>query len=582
LQGQVFNPSIGVRPIKDSSRDSIFDTDFSNLGPRLSIAWNPSFQKGILNRVFGERRSVLRGGFGIVYDRVNTVTVVLPPAFGVGFGQVLQTTAPPCTISGAPGPGCNAGAGSTNRGLSAFRLGVDGNVPIPAFTASSSPIVPGILSGGVTYATDPERKIGRNYLIDFTIQRELPGKLLMEVGYVGRLGRNLPAGVDLDSSPYFFKDAKSGQTFAEAYDKVACVLRGDGGKTIAGFACPATLQPQPWFENQLPGLGTNFVATNFGSLLQTNNVSNLFLNLGAVRQTALGLPAYNNLQLLAILMATNSGRSNYHAMFATLRNRPWHGLQFDLNYTLSKALDQVGDVQNNLSLLTSGFDPDLDYGPAQSDRRHILNGIFTYELPFGSGKLVSTSNRIVDRIIGGWNMSGIFRAYTSLPYFVTDNTGVWGGSLGGAPNEGAIPIGDLSRLGAGIHSGVKGSGNVGTAGNPAAGGTGLNLFANPEEAFKSFRRILLSVDGRQGRADYFRGPGFWNLDFRVGKQTRITERVRFEFSFDFFNVFNHLNLNAPSLSLNAPANFGVFTSQVTPVNRTDGARWIQFGSRVSF
>ncbi|HEY3138141.1 MAG TPA: carboxypeptidase-like regulatory domain-containing protein, partial [Blastocatellia bacterium] len=133
LQGQVFNPSIGVRPIKESGRDKLFDTDFSNLGPRIAVAWNPSYRSGVLNRLFGERRTVVRGGFGIVYDRVNTVSVILPAAFGVGFGQVLQTTAPPCNASGSPGPGCNAGAASGNRGLSAFRLGVDGSVPIPSF-----------------------------------------------------------------------------------------------------------------------------------------------------------------------------------------------------------------------------------------------------------------------------------------------------------------------------------------------------------------------------------------------------------------------------------------------------------------
>ncbi|HEY3135960.1 MAG TPA: hypothetical protein VGL29_08025, partial [Blastocatellia bacterium] len=467
-----------------------------------------------------------------------------------------------------------------NRGQSAFRLGVDGSVPIPAFTGATSPIVPAVLSGGTTFATDPKRKLGRNYLIDFTIQRELPRNLLMEVGYIGRLGRDLPTGVDLDSSPYFFTDSASGQTFAQAYDKVACVLRGDAGKTFGGFTCPASVQPQPWFENQLPGRGTAFLTTNFSSLFQTNNVSTLFLQMGALRQS-LGLPAYNNLQLLAILMATNGGRSNYHAMFATLRNRPWHGLQFDLNYTLSKSLDQVGDIQNNLSLITSGFDRDLDYGPAQSDRRHILNAVFTYDLPFGAGKRWS-SHGALERIIGGWYTSGIYRAYSSLPYFVTDNTGVWGGSLAGVPNEGAIPLVDPSTLRSGIYGNIAGSGGVGTAGNPVVGGSGRNLFADPEAAFKSFRRILLSQDGRQGRALYFRGPGFWNLDFRVGKQTRITERVRFEFSFDFFNVFNHVNLNAPSLSLNSPANFGVLTSQFTPPNRTDGARWIQFGSRISF
>lgn len=155
-------------------------------------------------------------------------------------------------------------------------------------------------SGRSTYATDPKRKIGRNYLIDFTIQRELPTNLIMEVGYIGRLGRDLPRGVDFDAAPYFFKDAASGQTFADAFDKVACALRGDAGKTFGAFTCPASVQKQPWFENQLPGLGTSFVATNFGSLFQTNAVSTLFLQMGAIRQTALGLPAYNNLQLLAI------------------------------------------------------------------------------------------------------------------------------------------------------------------------------------------------------------------------------------------------------------------------------------------
>jgi hypothetical protein len=269
-------------------------------------------------------------------------------------------------------------------------------------------------------------------------------------------------------------------------------------------------------------------------------------------------------------------------MFATLRNRPWHGLQFDLNYTLSKALDQVGDVQNNLSLISSAFDPDIDYGPAQSDRRHILNAIFTYDLPFGAGKRFSSSHGAVERIIDGWYLSGIYRAYSSLPYFVTDNAGVYGGTLAGVPSQGAIPTGDRSSLDSGVHAGVGGSGGVGTAGNPGTKGSGLNLFPDPQAAFKSFRRILLSQDGRQGRSNYFRGPGFWNLDFRVGKQTRIAERVRFEFSFDFFNVFNHVNLAAPSLSLNSPANFGVFTSQVVPTNRIDGARAIQFGSRISF
>ena len=580
LQGQIFNPEVGVRPIADSSRDSLFDVDRSNWGPRVALAWNPTYQDGFLGRVMGSR-TVVRGGFGIVYDRVNTISVILPAAFGIGFGQVLQTLAPTCAASMTPGAGCDSTAGSTNRGLSAFRLGVDGEAPIPAFTGGTSPIVPAVLSGGITFSTDPKRRIGRNYLFDLTVQRELPANMVMEVGYIGRLGRELPIGVDLDASPYMFVDQASGQSFAQAFDNLACVLRGDAGRTIGAFTCPGSLMPQPWFDNQLPGLGTNFVTSNFGSLLQTNAVGTLFLQMNAIRETALGLEPYNNLQLLAILMASSGGVSNYHGMFMTLRSRPWNGLQFDLNYTLAKALDQAGNVQNNLALITTGFDPNIDYGPALSDRRHIFNGIFNYELPFGPGRRWSSQHAAANKVMGGWYLSGIYRAFSSLPLDVTDNSGVWGGSLAALGN-GAIPLLPSGAFETGVNSGVAGSGGVGTSGNPATGGSGLNLFENPENAFNAFRRILLSQDGRVGRSNAFRGPGFWNFDMRVGKETAITEHVNLEFSFDFFNIFNHVNFGTPSLSLNNPGAFGVINSQVTPPDRTNGARWIQFGARVSF
>ena len=89
-------------------------------------------------------------------------------------------------------------------------------------------------------------------LIDFTIQREIPGNMIAEVAYIGRLGRDLPRGVDLDASPYFFKDSASGQVFSEAYDAVALALRSG--------AAARTLPAQPWFENQLPGLSASALA----------------------------------------------------------------------------------------------------------------------------------------------------------------------------------------------------------------------------------------------------------------------------------------------------------------------------------
>ncbi len=310
-------------------------------------------------------------------------------------------------------------------------------------------------------------------------------------------------------------------------------------------------------------------------MFQNNAVNNLFLTMNQLRQVNLGLAPYNNLQLLAILMASHGGVSDYHAMVATLRNRPWEGLQFDMNYTLASSKDQLGDVQNNLALITTGFDPNVDYGPSQADRRHVFNAIVNYQLPFGSGKRWSSGNGLVNEVIGGWYFSGIYRAYSSLPLFVTDNNGVFGGSLSGLAT-GAIPLGDPNSLGAGIHDGVVGSGGVGTAGNPANAnpGSGLNLFADPEAAYRAFRRIELSRDTKSGRTTPFRGPGFWNLDFRIGKDTAIGSKVRWELSVDFFNVFNHFNFSEPpSLTLNNPASFGVITGQ------SGSPRAIQLGSR---
>ncbi len=70
--------------------------------------------------------------------------------------------------------------------------------------------------------------------------------------------------------------------------------------------------------------------------------------------------------------------------------------------------------------------------------------------------------------------------------------------------------------------------------------------------------------------------------FGLPRRLRITERVKIEFSFDFFNVFNHVNFSTPTLTLNNPAAFGVYTGQAALPNRLDGARGIQAGMRFSF
>src|SRR5262249_37134639 len=243
LSGQAFNPTIGYLPIKNSGRGDIYDVDYGNVGPRASLAWSPSYSDGIRGHLFGSGKTVVRVGFGVYYDRINNVQSVEIPQLGVGFAQTLVLKSPLCNATGTGGANCNPGAGAANLGASGFRTGVDGTLPVPAFPAVTSPVVPGIEGEILSFSLDPSFKVGRSYSSDLTIQRELPGNMLLEVGYISRLGRELPNSVDFDSSPYMLKDNASGQTFAQAWDAVQAAL-----------AAGAPVPNQPWFENQLAGI----------------------------------------------------------------------------------------------------------------------------------------------------------------------------------------------------------------------------------------------------------------------------------------------------------------------------------------
>jgi hypothetical protein len=199
-----------------------------------------------------------------------------------------------------------------------------------------------------------------------------------------------------------------------------------------------------------------------------------------------------------------------------------------------------------------------------------------WDLPFRS------SNPILNRIIGGWQVSSIFTAQSGLPLTVTQGSQVWGGSLFLGFNSGAIPTVNPSQWGNSVNRDVKGSNNIGVNSDPARRGSGLNLFANPEQVFNSFRRVELSRDGRSGRANPLRGFPRWNIDASIAKSTQITETVAIRFSADFFNLPNHPIFNNPALNLTAPQTFGVVTSQFVPNNRIGGERWIQLGLRVEF
>ncbi len=556
LRGEIYNPEIAYSPVRAAGRKYPYDIDWDNFGPRVSAAWNPSFTEGFWGRLFGDRKTVFRGGYGLTYTRMNGVQLVMVPLLGVGLMQILTCSGP--DITGA----CTGSTDPTN----AFRIGVDGSLvalPAPAPAEIPFPVAsPWFLGEIRSFMMDPGFKLGYSHSFDFTIQRELPGNMLLELGYVGRLGRNLTQPVDMNAVPFFQLDPLSGQTLAQAFDAVAEQLR-------AGVD-PSAVTPQPWFENQVGAGATASLAGDFQTEFINGDLASIFLFGIDIDRALNGLTPFVNMQVLVNSFTGDGGRSNYHAAFISLRKRMSHGLTFGLNYTFSHALDQFGLNQEYISGMLSPFDFDLDYASAPYDRRHTLNVHWYYELPFGRGRRFSTGNW-ADKLFGGWFTAGIFNAMSGLPLCVWTGGGNYGAFLGGAC---AVPTREPS-FGNSVHSGVAGSGNIGTNGDPAAGGSGLNLFANPEQVFHSFRQMLLSRDRKTGYGT-LRGLPRWGLDLTLGKRTMVSETVGITLTFDFLNIFNHVEFDNPDTDLTNPRAFGVLTSQWNQPRR------IQVGFRVEF
>jgi hypothetical protein len=582
--GNIYNPTFGFETVGAAKRP-VYNTNYGSIGPHASLAWNPTAKSGFLNSLLGDKKTVIRGGFAMVYDRSNTVQSVEIPMLGIGFDQNIAVNAPACNITGPGGPGCNAsGSVLANPGLSSFRVGTDGTLPLPTPSSATSPIVPLPGAEVLSFQVDPNTKTGRSYNFDFSVQRQLPGNMILEVAFVSRESRDLPQAVNVNSAPYMFKDPQSGQTFAQAYDLVADALR-------AGQTAPT----EPFFEDQFPGLATSkgtatatayIVGANKGNFTG-GSVGTLFGNLDTYRR-ALGLPAYDSDQAGVEFLRTYIGYGNYNAGVVTLRKRLSHGFSVSGNYTYAKALDDGISNQNNAGFFSNSFDPGVQYGPSAYDRRNVVNAYYQYDLPAGRGHRFHTGNAF-DQVIGGWYTSGIFSAWTGLPVKVTEGSQVWGGgnsSIGAT--EYMVPSGPLPATGVfhNVSNATTCTNNI-TSGTVAANvggssGTNLDLFANPGAAYCDFNYVQLSSTGRTGSGDPMYGLPFWNWDMRLAKDTRIRESWKLGFSADFFNIFNHQNFANPTTSFTSPATFGVITATYTPPNRTNAARWIEMGLRLDF
>src|SRR5437763_4176753 len=104
----------------------------------------------------------------------------------------------------------------------------------------------------------------------------------------------------------------------------------------------------------------------------------------------------------------NVGQTNYHAMQTSLQQRPSHGLTFNVNYTFSKAIGNIFGIRSAYM----GF---LDRTIANTDMPHVFNEFFSYDLPFGKGKMFDSNSNVARAIISVWANSGIRRFASVTP-----------------------------------------------------------------------------------------------------------------------------------------------------------------------
>jgi carboxypeptidase family protein len=550
-------------------------TDFS---PRLSVAYSPRPHNGLLKSLFGERdKTVIRAGFSTVYDRpgmqiLNTFDAVEP----AGLSSTLENAC------------CIDGAGQVAR-ITDLHV-------IPSVNAIGSPYIPNPLPSGafpqtpmpfneaITWGIDQSLKTPNAYAIDFSIGRELPKGLSLQLSYVGRLGRRLLTQRDL-AQPLDLVDPKtkidyfqaataitklaqsqanplaptllSANAFNQALGPTAAywsdLLRANGAPTT-GLAPGATGWILPngsattsvaqavygLYENfggfpgdEVVGLGDvdlfGFLCDNAST--GVNNAScggtaNSYFFNGKTGEAL-------NQQLTTDYAWSSIGRSNYNGLQATLRKRFSHGVQFDLNYTYSKSIDftsgaarlgfsGTGNVGAPGSRLVNAFRPQDVRAVSDFDTTHQINANWIADLPFGKGRYLGhNSSGLVDAFIGGWQLSGLARWTTGFPFSI-DNGQFWATNW---DEQGSGQLIAIPKTGA--FKQPDGS---------------VSVFANPTAAISNY---VHPFPGGSGSRNVLRGDGFASWDMNLSKRWKMpyAEGHSLQFRWEVFNVPNLKRFN---------------------------------------
>jgi hypothetical protein len=568
---------------KGNNARPLYATDKNNFAPRFGFAWTPDYKGGFLGSLFGENRTVIRGGGSVVYDR---------PGGGITFIQDQVSYLFDNSASRVFGSEATAAQALLNNP----RFTTINTLPVtnvaPVITRPFTPFLnnpdcfgvsTGLCTGEFNYAVDQKFRTPYSIQYSFGFQREMPGNFILETSYVGRQSRKLFSQADV-AQALNFRDPASGQLMFDAFNALQAQLLAGTTAGLPVATIIAGIPNQPWFENQLnAAVQLNYGAANCFELVGTS-CTRFILNNGTSRQFVLRGDTSDQIQRLAAqgllrpnvgmssqfgtnIYISNQGASSYDGLLVSLRKRFSHGLQFDFNYTLSHAIDNGSSVVNTV---TGGLVCDLTNlrvcrGPSDFDIRHLINANFIYELPFGRGRMFGSGvSGWANQIIGGWEFTGIMTARSGLPFGTTTTAFPVGFNFN---SPAAQNLRNSPALRPDIHD------------DPATGS--IQFFRDPSVVFASGRPtetvLRFPHHGEIGNRNFLRGPGFWNLDTALIKTWQMpwSEQQNLQLHWQVFNLFNHNAFGLPAVGITGTT-FGQITTSSTV------AREMQFALRYNF
>jgi hypothetical protein len=367
------------------------------------------------------------------------------------------------------------------------------------------PFSPVVLDGSLIFPDlfDPNMKPPRVITWNFGVQRQISRNFTLEANYVGNHGTRILRVVDGN-------------------------------------------QPQP-----------SLVAANLagGTPPEQLQFGNLFFG-------GPGLTSVNNAAFFDTFTDQTTGNSNYNGLQTIGNVRNYHGLQLQMAYTWSHAIDDSSDplapTVHNANYPRNSYDLAQERGSSGFDVRQRAVMSFVYDFNIGRGKSF-LSNGFIGKVFEGWQASGVAQWQTGLGYDIYGTAD----TLHTNAQDRATVIGSTRRL----------------------PGTPKTMIAPPPSAFNQDLTAATTPWGipTNVQRNTFRAPGVNNWDVSLGKTTKITERVSFQLRMESYNLFNRVRLAKPHDNvLDGTDAYGVSISQVGHSDGTTGARQMQVGAKVIF